>query len=150
MDIYEKHGSLTPPLVVVESKPKKAYLHNRFEWDNDICGDRYREQQARQIINVLKFDVQTADGKKAETAVFVSVVNVDGEQGYVPVDVAIQDVPAWEYAINDAFMMLMAAEKRVKGLVAFAQSQHQKRSSVKILKKLNAVIKEVEKGKELR
>ena len=150
LSIYEKHGELTPPLVVAESRPKGAYLHNRFEWNDGVAGDRYREQQARQIIRVIKVDVPPDNGNETTVHAFVNVVTVEGEQGYVPVDVAFNDVPSWEYVVEETLMLMHSAEKRLKGLFAFAKSKTQKDAGSKVLGKISEVIKEVENGKDLK
>jgi hypothetical protein len=54
-NIYEANGhELTPAAVVEASRPADAPLHHRFEWDDSIAGERYREVQAAQIIRSVK------------------------------------------------------------------------------------------------
>lgn len=53
--IYEDNGhELTPAAVVEASRPVDAPLHHRFEWDDSIAGEKYREVQAAQIIRSVK------------------------------------------------------------------------------------------------
>lgn len=53
--IYEANGhELTPAAVVEASRPDDAPLHHRFEWDDSIAGERFREVQAAQIIRSVK------------------------------------------------------------------------------------------------
>ena len=51
--VYDQHGKLTPELVVATAKPKDHPLHTRFEWDNRIAGQRYREIQAAELIRSI-------------------------------------------------------------------------------------------------
>ena len=53
--VYEEIGdvNVTPEEVLKKAKNKKSELHKCFEWDNDIAAERYRLQQARQIIQLL-------------------------------------------------------------------------------------------------
>lgn len=53
--IQKKHGILTPPLVVQESRSERAVLHKHFVWDDTKAAKAYREWQARQIIAVVTF-----------------------------------------------------------------------------------------------
>ena len=52
---YEEIGdvNVTPEEVLKKAKNKKSELHKCFEWDNDIAAEKYRLQQARQIIQML-------------------------------------------------------------------------------------------------
>jgi hypothetical protein len=53
--IQRKYGTLTPPLIVQESRPQGAALHKHFVWNDTKAGKAYREWQARQIIAVVTF-----------------------------------------------------------------------------------------------
>lgn len=53
--IEKKHGALTPPAVVEESRPKDAVLHKHFTWNDGEAAQAYREWQARQVIAVVTF-----------------------------------------------------------------------------------------------
>lgn len=44
---------LTAKSLVKASRSKDAPLHKAFEWDNKIAGEKWREQQARVLINHL-------------------------------------------------------------------------------------------------
>ena len=71
-EIVSRHGVLTPRLVVEESRPPSAPLHDEFEWDDSVAAELYREHQARYIIR----SVVVAVPEREETYVraFVSVV----------------------------------------------------------------------------
>ena len=57
-DLIDKNGSVTPEKLVEVSKPEEAPLHNEFEWDNTVAAQKYREEQARQIIkNIVIIEV---------------------------------------------------------------------------------------------
>lgn len=49
----ESGKGLTAKNVVNASRPKKAVLHNEFEWNDSIAAENYREGQARHIMNSL-------------------------------------------------------------------------------------------------
>ena len=56
-EIYDKHGVLTPALVVEAARPSSSPLHKHFEWDVTKNAQAYLEVQARQMIrsvNVTK------------------------------------------------------------------------------------------------
>ena len=68
-DLIDEDGSVTPERLVEVSKPLDAPLHNEFEWDNTVAAQKYREEQARQIIkNVVIIEVseETEDPKQVK------------------------------------------------------------------------------------
>lgn len=55
--IYNENGELEPSKVVDESRPENAPLHSCFEWDDGIAAEKFREQQARNVIgNIVIVD----------------------------------------------------------------------------------------------
>ena len=44
------HGHLTAQIVLDDSKPEEALLHPCFEWDDAKAADKWRKQEARQLI----------------------------------------------------------------------------------------------------
>lgn len=50
----DNDGILTAKAIVNASRPDSALLHVKFEWDNDVAGERYRLQQARQLVRVVR------------------------------------------------------------------------------------------------
>jgi len=48
--IYDE-DKLTATEVVNTAKDENNPLHSCFEWDDTVAGEKYREQQARQLIN---------------------------------------------------------------------------------------------------
>lgn len=53
MNQLAESNSLTAENLVEASKPESAPLHNDFEWDDTIAAIKYRNHQARNIINAL-------------------------------------------------------------------------------------------------
>lgn len=46
-------NSLDAETLVEVSKPKSAPLHNEFDWNNNVAAAKWRNHQARNIINAL-------------------------------------------------------------------------------------------------
>ena len=62
---------LTARRLVDVSRDKNAPLHNEFEWDDSIAGEKYREEQAQQLIHhliIVKSDIETEREIKLEKA----------------------------------------------------------------------------------
>lgn len=85
-EISEKHGRLTPDLVVMEARNPDSILHNLFEWDDAEAGHQHRLFQARQIITSVRV-VITTENRKISTVYYVRDPEADPmEQGYVSID----------------------------------------------------------------
>lgn len=56
-EIYQKHGMVNQGLLVDYARPTSSPLHDYFEWNDKIAGEKYRETQALQMIMASKFVV---------------------------------------------------------------------------------------------
>ena len=58
--IYQQNGNkITPSDVVDAARPEDSPLHSRFEWDDSVAGEKYREAQAAQLIRTVRIEVST-------------------------------------------------------------------------------------------
>lgn len=60
-----KTGGLVPAAVVDHARDAASPLHRYFEWDDERAGEKWREQQAREMIQsvVIHYEVQDDGGK---------------------------------------------------------------------------------------
>lgn len=65
----EQTGGLTAKRLLDASRPEDAPLHDEFEWNDSEAAEKYREQQARHIINSLTIVVE----EKPVTRAFVNI-----------------------------------------------------------------------------
>ncbi len=49
-------GRISPPIVLEDARDPKSPLHNAFEWDDSIAGEKYRLEQAGDIIRCYKVE----------------------------------------------------------------------------------------------
>ncbi len=74
--ITRKHGELKPKNVVEAARNKRHVLHKHFEWDDGLAAEKYRLDQARTIIRIVRVnDDETDDGT---TRAFQSIHAGDG------------------------------------------------------------------------
>lgn len=71
--IKDKHGRLTPALVVEEASNPRHELHGRFEWDDSVAGDAWRKEQARQLIKSVYVTYRKSDGENVSIREFYAV-----------------------------------------------------------------------------
>lgn len=80
--LIDEDGAVTPERLVEVSKPKDAPLHNEFEWNNTIAAQKYREEQARQIIkNIVIIEVSEDIEEPKEVKCWVN-----SDRAFVPTD----------------------------------------------------------------
>ena len=48
------HGVVTPATVLETATPEDDPLHNRFEWDDEVAGEKHRLRQAHDLIRSVR------------------------------------------------------------------------------------------------
>lgn len=92
--IYRKRGELTPQSVVDEARPEGAPLHSRFEWNDEVAGEKYRIVQAQQLIRAVKIEYTDSAGEKKRVRGFFPIRDVEENPekiGYSPTEDIVQD-----------------------------------------------------------
>ena len=56
-ELAEKHGGVNEDIVLAEAERPDSRLHQFFDWDNDAAANKWRREQARQLIMSCKFVV---------------------------------------------------------------------------------------------
>lgn len=96
--IYEKYGELDKKTIVDESRDERAVLHSCFEWDDAIAAEKYRQEQASDMVQCL-VTVEKSDG--AENPIVVRAF-VKTTEKYEPIRVAIQSNEKRAVLLQDA------------------------------------------------
>lgn len=113
-DIYATHGQLTPRLVLEEARDPKHPLHDRFEWDDSIAAEKYREVQASELIRSVR--VRQVDGAEQETVRAFHSLPRDDVRSYVPIEEIAKDDIARQVLLNEAEREWKAMLKRYQHL----------------------------------
>jgi hypothetical protein len=78
----ERQGKLTADDLIAAARSPKHPLHDRFEWDDTVAGQKWRIYQAREIIRSVQV-VVTTESRTLEVPVYVRDPRVEeGDQGY--------------------------------------------------------------------
>ena len=105
-------GELKPRDVVNEQRPKKAKFHKCFEWDDNAAADKYRDQQARLLIQSVKVVYQDSNGEEQSVRAWSSIRNEDRKTVYVPTLDAMTDEQQSREIIQAAVNSLVSWRKR--------------------------------------
>lgn len=91
---------LTPETLLDVSRPKEAPLHNEFEWNDTIAGEKYRKEQARSIIRhliIVRKDIEPPKAVKDRAFVYTGVKN----DGYTSLKEALSN-ETWKANLLEA------------------------------------------------
>jgi hypothetical protein len=77
--IYDRHGQLTARLVVDQARDPEHALHSQFEWDDETAAEKYRLDQARELIRKVRVVYKPRDDAGfSKTRWWHSVATEDG------------------------------------------------------------------------
>ncbi len=107
--VYTEHGRLTPRLLVDTARPDDHPLHNRFEWDNRVAGEKYRRVQAAELIRSVRVEYVSATVEPVRT--FHSVTRADGTT-YAPVEEIAADEVATATLLRQMRRDVAALQRR--------------------------------------
>lgn len=90
-------GELNPQTVYKEAAAPDAPLHSMFEWDDEICGDKWRTQEARKILRSLVF---VSDESEERQPVYVHV-NTEERPRYEPLEIVVRSIDLYTSALSE-------------------------------------------------
>jgi hypothetical protein len=114
MQALEQAGNLSAKGLLDANRPEDAPLHNEFEWNDGVAAEKYREQQARHIINSIVM-VQE-DAQPVRNFFKVS----DGNSNYTSLSVIMERQDTREALLRQARRELAAFEMKYKVLEELA------------------------------
>lgn len=120
--IYDKHGKLTPGIVVQEARAKNHPLHDRFEWDDKRAGDAWRRQQAHELIRSVRVVYREATETDPEASVRAwHAVRSDQEHVYEPAQVIAEDPLLTQMLLRDMEREWKQLHRRYGHMVEFIE-----------------------------
>lgn len=120
-DVFTQHKALTPALLVDVARPPEHPLHDRFEWDDSIAGERYRQVQAAELIRSVKISYALSPGAEPHSVrAFHSVPRPEG-RSYEPIESIADNDFTRQLVIRTAEREWRAMKKRYGHLVEFIE-----------------------------
>ena len=111
--VYEEIGntSVSPEEVLEKARNENSELHKCFEWDDSVAAEKFRLQQARQIIQLLVIVPQ----KKTDEP--VRVFSITSQRNtYQPTRLFLQQPDEYQILLKKAKIELAEFKKRYKTL----------------------------------
>lgn len=90
--VRARHGRLTPDVVLDDAREPGHPLHSRFEWNDSVAAERYRREQAHELIRSVRVTYRPSDGPAREVRRFLPVPRPNSRQpDYQDVDTIAAD-----------------------------------------------------------
>ena len=102
--IRSEYGRLTIDSVLQDATPETAPLHDRFDWDNDVAGPKWRRHQAGELIRSVRITYREAT-EETDAADVRAFHAVRGDNGY-------HYEPAEDVAVDPMLSELVLREMR--------------------------------------
>ena len=110
-----EENNLSPESVLEKARDENSPLHNLFEWDDSVAAEKYRLNQARQIIQQI---VIVKDHPNAESRMIRSFVTTSKNDGsYQLISAVVQDTDKYEVLLRRARLELQAFKEKYQTLV---------------------------------
>lgn len=118
--IYTAHKRLTPELVVHEARRVDHPLHGRFEWNDTIAAEKYRREQAADLIRSVKITYSEQPTEKSVRG-FVNLRPNEASSGvYVPTEEAVIDDFTYRLLLAECQREWVAFKAKYDHLAEFA------------------------------
>lgn len=120
--IYDRHGELTPALVVKEARVKTHPLHSRFEWDNRVAGEAWRRAQAQELIRSVKVVYREAtETEEARSVRAFHAVRRESGHVYEPAEKVAEDPFMKRLVLADMQREWLALRRRYEQFAEFVE-----------------------------
>lgn len=119
--IERKHGVVTPSNVLEESRPGKAILHDLFEWDDSRAAERFRLEQAQEIIGNIAVVHLVQDEPRTPVRAFVNIIPDDGRRGYASIVRVLTNQDYTQQLLKEALADFVALRKKYVMLVELTE-----------------------------
>ncbi len=118
--IRDECGELTPALVVETARDPEHPLHSRFEWDDSVAAEKWRLEQASQLLRVVKLPADPS--RPNDLRAFVAVKGKDSHRAdYMPTEEALADEFARKLVLRDMEREWRLLKRRYEHMREFAQ-----------------------------
>jgi len=115
-DIKEKFaGKLSPDDVIAQARHKSSSMHDYFEWDNAIAGEKWRVTQAQHLLRSIVIIEQDNAGENVEVRAFVVVEeNEEDGRNFEPIRAVMADPDKHDLLLNKALAEITEWQRRYK------------------------------------
>ena len=119
LKILADNDNLSPESVLEIAKDENNPLHNLFEWNDEVAAEKYRLNQARQIIQQIVIVSDHPNAVTREVRAFVTESKHNGH--YQLITTVIEDPDTYEVLLERAKFELQMFKNKYQSLVEFKE-----------------------------
>ena len=116
-ELAKRHPLLTADVVLADARPASSVLHSLFEWDDSAAGEKFRLQQASNLIRAVVIILPQTN---TQVRAFLNVVTDKG-RGYMDSKAAMRHPVYRDQLLQAAYADLMNWKRRYESLEEFAR-----------------------------
>lgn len=135
-EIRGKYGVLTPEIVVNEARDPSHPLHDRFEWDNTVAGEKWRRKQAHDLIVSYRVTYHDRAGNMKDARYYHAIRREtssavlretshgalqENSYAYVPIHEVVRDEVATQILMADMEREWRQLKRRYEKFVEFRE-----------------------------
>lgn len=99
----EKIKDLTPENVVDVARDEKNVMHDMFEWDDSIAGEKYRKTQASRILSAIQVKIIVDNEPNKQVRAFVTTKR---NSNFKPIEKVVKNVDQYALLLDKAYREL--------------------------------------------
>lgn len=117
--IEQKHGEITPRILLDESTPEDAVMHPCYEWDDEKAADKYRLWQSRNILSCLVVTYERQEEPEPKKIEVRAYQNVSDERNgrFISIDKVLESTTTKTIMLQNAMKELGAFRKKYGDLL---------------------------------
>lgn len=120
--VYDRHGVLTPAIVLDEARDPAHPLHHRFTWDDDAAAESWRKHQAQELIRSVRIVYREAtDTEPARSVRAFHAIRRENGHVYEPAEKVAEDPFAKKLLLADMEREWRALHRRYSDFAEFAE-----------------------------
>lgn len=100
LNIRARRGVLTPRVVLDEARDEAHPLHDRFEWDDGVAAEKYRLDQAHELIRSVRVVYRKDPDQRVDVRAFHAIRRETGHV-YEPAEEIVRDEVATKVILAD-------------------------------------------------
>lgn len=123
-ELQNKHGEVTSKILLDSARSNDSCIHSCFEWKDDVAAEKYRLQQASEMLcDIVK--VSVADNE-SEIKTFRAFVNVSDNKlfssgKFVDIQTALSNEETRKIVLNKALNEFDSVKKKYEDFTELSQ-----------------------------
>lgn len=113
------NDNLSPESVLNSARDENSPLHNLFEWDDKVAAEKYRLNQARQIIQQIVIVNDHPNAEPRQIRAFVTESKNDGH--YQLITTVIENPDTYEVLLKRAKFELQMFKDKYQSILEFKE-----------------------------